>query len=69
MAGDDGAFRVLPTGMNWLAAIVQGFMSALFGWGQKQAEKPATIKPAETPPAKLKEFQDRIEQMKREKNK
>jgi hypothetical protein len=34
---------------EWLAQIVKGFFSALFGWGQDQAEKPKTTRDANTP--------------------
>jgi len=54
--------------MNWLASIVQGLFSALFGWGQSQAEKPRPITPAETPPEKLNEWQDDIEAFKKRKD-
>lgn len=35
--------------MTWLAAIVKGLAEALFGWGQKQAEKPKQTTDAKTP--------------------
>ena len=54
--------------MNWLTAIVQGLFRALFSWGQDQAEKPRPVTEAETPPAKLHEFQDRIEEYKHRKD-
>lgn len=35
--------------MEWLSAIVKGLCSALFGWGQSQAEKPKVMTDANTP--------------------
>jgi len=35
--------------MNWLKALAAGFFEALFGWGQRQAEKPKEAKDAQTP--------------------
>lgn len=35
--------------MNWLGSIAKALFSALFDWGQKQAEKPETIENANTP--------------------
>jgi hypothetical protein len=36
--------------MTWLYALAKGLLEALFGWGQKQAEKPTTTQNANTPP-------------------
>ena len=54
--------------MNWLAAIWKASLEALLNWGQKNSEQPKPITPAETPPEKLKQFQDDIESMKQRKD-
>jgi hypothetical protein len=35
--------------MSWLRAIVAGVLDALFGWGQRQREKPKPLEDAQTP--------------------
>jgi hypothetical protein len=35
--------------VNWLSALVKGILDAVFGWGQKQAEKPKVTEDANTP--------------------
>ena len=54
--------------MNWLAALWKATLEALLNWGQKNAEQPKPITHAETPPAKLEQFQDDIERFKQRKN-
>jgi len=54
--------------MNWLAALCKAAFEALLNWGQKNAEQPKPITHAETPPAKLEQFQDDIERFKQRKN-
>ena len=54
--------------MNWIAALWKATVEALLSWGQKNAEQPRPVTHAETPPAKLKEFQDDIEAFKQRKD-
>lgn len=54
--------------MNWLGQVIWGFIRGLLGHAQEQAEKPKPITYAETPPAKLEQFQDDIEAFKKRKN-
>ena len=54
--------------MSWLGELVRGLASAVLGWWQGQADKPNVIKTAETPPEKLKDWQDSIEEFKARKD-
>lgn len=53
--------------MNWLKAIVHGLFSALFDWGQKQAEKPGETRDANTPPEVKRRIDDDIARRLRDK--
>lgn len=50
--------------MNWIAALAQGLLRALLGWGQDNAEKPRPVEHAQTPPEKLKSHHDRVREYK-----
>lgn len=52
---------------NWLRALVAGALDSIFNWGQTQAEKPHKIEAANTPPAKLAAWRERVRAFKQRK--
>ena len=54
--------------MSWLGTILKALFSALFDWGQKQAEKPETIQNANTPENVKRGWRDYLRDRLRDKN-
>jgi hypothetical protein len=54
--------------VNWLAVIIKGLCASVWEFWQSNAEKPKPITHAETPPAKLEQFQNDVEEFKKRKN-